>query len=216
LVHASVSATSMSLEQSRCTPISASELRQMCLATGMPSSSLGMESVRWISTPLCVPRRSTGYPSSDRPLWQPALMAIRIGFIGAGLIANWHREMLQTGGADVVWSGVYDIDRTRAHTFSVATGAPVRDSEDEVLDNCDAVYICTWTSAHRHCVEAAAERGVAVFCEKPLSVDLDGALAMAAAAERAGIINQVGLVLRFSPAMNWLRHLVTNLDGGRI
>src|SRR5438093_287939 len=50
-------------------------------------------------------------------------MAIRIGFIGAGLIANWHREMLQTGGADVVWSGVFDVDRTRAHTFSVATGA---------------------------------------------------------------------------------------------
>ena len=39
---------------------------------------------------------------------------------------------------------------------------------------------------------------------------------MAAAAGGAGIVNQVGLVLRFLPAMNWLRHLVTNLDGGRV
>src|SRR2546423_8885328 len=39
---------------------------------------------------------------------------------------------------------------------------------------------------------------------------------MAAAADGAGVVNQVGLVLRFSPAMNWLHHLVTNLDGGRV
>ena len=143
-------------------------------------------------------------------------MAIRLGFIGAGLIANWHRSNLQSGDADVIWSGVYDVERQRAETFSLATGAPVRDSEDEVLDNCDAVYVCTWTSEHRHCVEAAAARGVAVFCEKPLSVDLDGALAMARAAQQAGIINQVGLVLRFSPAMNWLRQLVAGGEGGRV
>ena len=59
-------------------------------------------------------RASMAAHVADRQLWQPALMAVRIGFIGAGLIANYHREMLQTGGADVVWSGVYDIDRTRA------------------------------------------------------------------------------------------------------
>src|SRR4051812_29403624 len=121
-------------------------------------------------------------------------MAIRLGFIGAGLIANWHRGNLQSGGADVVWSGVFDPERPRAEAFSGATGAPVRDTEEEVLDNCDAVYVCTWTAAHRHCVELAAARGVAVFCEKPLSVDLEGALAMAHAAQQAGIINQVGLV----------------------
>jgi predicted dehydrogenase len=143
-------------------------------------------------------------------------MAIRVGFIGAGLIANYHRGMLQSGDADVVWSGVYDVDTERAVAFSTATGAPLRRNEDDVLDNCDAVYVCTWTSEHRHCVESAAERGIAVFCEKPLSVDLAGAVAMETAAARAGIVNQVGLVLRFSPAMNWLRHLVTNGDGGRV
>jgi predicted dehydrogenase len=143
-------------------------------------------------------------------------MAIRVGFIGAGLIANYHRGMLQSGNADVVWSGVYDIDPSRAEAFSKASGAPRRHNEDDVLENCDAVYVCTWTSEHRTCVEAAAERGVAVFCEKPLSVDFDGAVAMEAAASRAGITNQVGLVLRFSPAMNWLRHLVSSADGGRV
>ena len=41
-----------------------------------------------------------------------------------------------------------------------------------MLDRCDAVYVCSWTSEHPRLVAAAAERGVHVFCEKPLAVDL--------------------------------------------
>ena len=40
-----------------------------------------------------------------------------------------------------------------------------------MLDTCDAVYITTWTSEHPRLVAAAAERGLAIFCEKPLAVD---------------------------------------------
>ena len=44
------------------------------------------------------------------------------------------------------------------------------DSEDEVLDGCDAVYICTWTSEHpRQVAKASSARGLAIFCEKPLA-----------------------------------------------
>jgi len=144
------------------------------------------------------------------------LMSIRVGFIGAGFIANVHASLLRSCGDAVAWAGVYDIDTSRARTFAAATGATVCGSEGEVLDGCDAVFVCTWTSEHQRLVELAAARGVAIFCEKPLATDLAGATEMADVVRRAGVVNQVGLVLRFSPAFCWLRHLISHPSSGRV
>jgi predicted dehydrogenase len=62
----------------------------------------------------------------------------------------------------------------------------------------------------------AATRGLAVFCEKPLATDLAGATEMADIVRRTGVTNQVGLVLRFSPAFCWLRHLISQPSSGRV
>ncbi len=142
-------------------------------------------------------------------------MSVRVGFLGAGLIATYHSKSLHVSGADVTWAGVYDPDPERAEQFALASGAAVCRSEDEVLDSCDVVYVCTWTAEHPRLVVAAAERGLAVFCEKPLGVDLAAASEMAAAVERAGVVNQVGLVLRHSPAFGMLKALAADPDSGR-
>jgi len=142
---------------------------------------------------------------------------VRIGFLGAGLIATYHSKSLRASGADVSWEAVYDPAADRAERFAAATGAAVAGSEDEVIDRADAVYVCTWTSEHRHLVEAAAKAGKAVFCEKPLSTDLPGAQAMAAAVADAGVTNQVGLVLRASPVFNALAERLADEEAtGRV
>ncbi len=151
---------------------------------------------------------------------------LRIGFLGAGLIATYHSKSLrrsgvetagaETGGADVIRAGVYDLDLARAEAFAAASGHTVCASEDEVLDTCDAVYICTWTNAHPHQVAKALERGLAIFCEKPLAVGLDIATEMTASVERAGVVNQVGLVLRRSAAYNWAKQLIDDPAAGRV
>src|SRR5438093_1028495 len=105
-------------------------------------------------------------------------MTVRVGFLGAGLIATYHSKSLHVARADVEWAGVFDPDPERAEDFARASGAPVCASEEAVLDGCDAVYVCTWTAEHRRLVEAAAARGRAVFCEKPLATDLAGARRM--------------------------------------
>jgi predicted dehydrogenase len=143
-------------------------------------------------------------------------VTLRIGFLGAGLIATYHSKSLRWGRADVTWAGVYDPDTERAERFAAASGATACASEDEVLDTCDAVYVCTWTSEHPRLVEAAVARGLAVFCEKPLAVNLAGASEMAASVGRAGVVNQVGLVLRRSPAFLFLRYLVNDPASGRL
>ena len=113
-------------------------------------------------------------------------------------------------------AGVYDPDAERAARFAAASGSVVCASEDEVLDGCDAVYVCTWTSEHPRLVAAAVERGLAVFCEKPLATTLAAAEAMAAAVAGSGVTNQVGLILRRSPAFVWARHLVEAPEAGRV
>ncbi len=143
-------------------------------------------------------------------------MTVRVGFLGAGLIARYHAGSLASSGAPVEWGGVYDPDAERAAAFAAPYGATVCGSEDAVLDSCDAVYVCTWTSEHRRLVEAAAARGRAVFCEKPLATDLAGARAMAATVADAGVVNQVGLVLRRSPAFALVRDLVHETASGRV
>ncbi len=142
-------------------------------------------------------------------------MSVRVGFLGAGLIATYHSKSLHVAKADVAWAGVYDPDGERARQFAAAAGATACGSEEEVLDGCDAVYVCTWTAEHPRLVAAAAERGLAVFCEKPLGVDLAAATEMAAVVERAGVVNQVGLVLRHSPAFGMLKALAEDPSSGR-
>src|SRR3954451_3726536 len=142
-------------------------------------------------------------------------MTPRIGFLGAGLIATYHSKSLRGSGADVQRAGVFDVDRARAETFAERSGAHVCASEDEVLDGCDAVYICTWTSEHARLVAAAAERGLAVFCEKPLGVNLEMARSMTETVALAGVVNQVGLVLRHSPAFGMLKAIAEDERNGR-
>ena len=140
----------------------------------------------------------------------------RIGFLGAGLIATYHSKSLRRSGAIVDRGGVYDPQSRRAAEFADASGHTAMTSEDEVLDSCDAVYICTWTSEHLRQVEKAASRGLAVFCEKPLAFDLAAAEQMAAIVRDAGVVNQVGLVLRRSPAYLWAKHLIDDEVAGHV
>jgi predicted dehydrogenase len=142
---------------------------------------------------------------------------VRIGFLGAGLIATYHSKSLRASGVDCTWAAVYDPDRARAERFAAATGSAVAEGEEEVVDRADALYVCTWTSEHPRLVELATQAGKAVFCEKPLAVDLARARAMHNAVAQAGVVNQVGLVLRASPAFNALALRLADTDAtGRV
>jgi len=142
-------------------------------------------------------------------------LTIRVGFFGGGFIAHYHGKMLHTSGADVAIVAVHDPDPAKAAAFAQASGATVMATEDELLSQVDAVYVCTWTAEHPRLVAAVAERGLPVFCEKPLAVDLAAAETMVAAVQAAGVVNQVGLVLRDSPSFLYLRHLLAQPGTGR-
>jgi predicted dehydrogenase len=124
--------------------------------------------------------------------------------------------MLHTSGVDAELALVFDPDPDKAAAFAARSGARVAASVDEVLDGVDAVYVTSWTYEHRALVEAVVARGLPVFCEKPLATTVADTVAMIDAVEAAGVVNQVGLVLRDSPAFNFLRHLIRWPASGRL
>lgn len=143
---------------------------------------------------------------------------LRIGFAGAGVIGWAHaigiQAMIDAGVIDAAVVAVHDVDNSRARGFGAANGADVVSSAAEVAERCDAVWVCTPTASHRPIVEEAADRGRAVFCEKPLARDLYEARSLAAAVSERGIPAQVGLVLRFAPVFRKLRELLASGELG--
>ena len=92
----------------------------------------------------------------------------------------------------------------------------VVDDADAVIDAADAVYVCTWTAAHPELVGRVAAAGRAVFCEKPLATTEAVARAMVGTVEAAGVVNQVGLVLRSVPGFALVRAMLRRPESGRL
>lgn len=142
-------------------------------------------------------------------------MTVRIGFYGAGLISEVHTYFLGDSTVDHRIVAVHDPDPARADRWAQRRGATAY-GEEELLDHVDAVYITTWTSEHERLVRLAADAGKAVFCEKPLAFDAASARAMADTADRAGVTNQVGLILRFLTPFRMVKHLLADERAGQV
>lgn len=80
----------------------------------------------------------------------------------------------------------------------------------------EAVIIASPQETHREIAEAALAAGKPVLCEKPLSATLDDSRAMAAAAERAGIVNMTGFNYLGTPATQYARELVASGGIGEV
>ena len=136
---------------------------------------------------------------------------MRVGVVGCGFIANVHSWALwavrKAKLYDVRIVAVCDDDASKAAAFAEPHRADVV-GFDALLDTVDVVYVCTPTAAHLALVEAAADRGLAVFCEKPLGPDLAPAERVAAALDE--VPHQVGLVLRSAPVFEELRDRVAS------
>ena len=128
-------------------------------------------------------------------------MTVRIVVLGVGRIGSMHAEYLhrRVGGAEVV--GVFDVFDETAQRVGVDLGVPIAATLDDALAiEADAVAICTSTDTHVDCMVAAAAAGRAVFCEKPVSLDLAEVDRGLAAVAAAGVPLQIGFNRRFDPS----------------
>jgi scyllo-inositol 2-dehydrogenase (NADP+) len=88
-------------------------------------------------------------------------------------------------------------------------------SYEEVLEqpSIQAVIIATPTTSHATMVRSALERGLHVFCEKPLTLSAAESEALSALAKSKGLIAQVGYHNRFIGTFNEVKAL---LDAGAL
>ena len=142
---------------------------------------------------------------------------IRIGLVGSGHIGTVHAYALQqladAGLVDARLAATFDDDPTRAARVARHHGGEPMPSLDALLDAVDVVWVCTWTAGHLAAVEAAADRGLPIFCEKPLAPTYADCARVAAALHR--VPHQVGLVLRWSPVFRAVADTVASGTYGR-
>lgn len=143
----------------------------------------------------------------------------RTAILGCGGIANSHaRALVSVPGVEL--AAFCDIIPQRAQDFSERyTGGKGKVYTDfhEMFkkERLDAVYICLPPFAHSDEVEAAAKRGVHVFIEKPIALDMDTANRMVRAVKRWKVKSQVGFCLRFGEASQAVKAMVESGESGR-
>jgi scyllo-inositol 2-dehydrogenase (NAD+) len=128
--------------------------------------------------------------------------AVGLGVVGLGRLGAVYARYVahRVPGARLV--AVADPNPDRVQQF-VDEIPGVRQYADhrELLDDPDveAVLVVTPTSTHKEVVLDAVARRKAIFCEKPLSLELDDAHAMVAAVEQAGVFFHAAFQRRFDP-----------------
>jgi predicted dehydrogenase len=87
---------------------------------------------------------------------------------------------------------------------------------DGLLERKDvqAIIIATSSKFHAEAIEASAQSGKHVFCEKPVALTLEAADAALAAVRKAGVQFQVGFMRRFDPAYASAKQRVEGGDIG--
>ncbi len=80
----------------------------------------------------------------------------------------------------------------------------------------EAVFIAAPNMLHVELVEAAAQAGKAVFCEKPVGGTPEQIARAAAAARTAGVISGVGYNYRWAPLVRYARELIATGELGEI
>ncbi|MBV9018718.1 MAG: inositol 2-dehydrogenase [Alphaproteobacteria bacterium] len=132
---------------------------------------------------------------------------------GAGRIGAIHAANIAAHPGARLHS-VVDTDDAAAERLAARHGAVVRSRAEALADaEIDAVVIASSTDTHADLVEAAANAGKAIFCEKPLDLDRRRAEACVAVAEACGVPLMVGFNRRFDP--NFAR-LEREIRAGRI
>jgi myo-inositol 2-dehydrogenase / D-chiro-inositol 1-dehydrogenase len=134
-------------------------------------------------------------------------MPHKIGIIGAGGVGSIHAAILARDHR-VRLHKFFDSEMARAQALSGRFGGQVAPSAEALLNECDAVFVCTPNTTHEEVATRVLEAGKHVFCEKPFALNLESATRLRDRALRAGVIYQVGHNRRFAPVYKVLTQAI--------
>ena len=99
---------------------------------------------------------------------------IKFALMGAGRIGKMHATIINSHpGASLKY--VYDTNTGFSEQVAQANNSKVAKSPEEAItsDEVDAVFIASATPTHTKFITMAAKAGKAIFCEKPIDLDIN-------------------------------------------
>jgi predicted dehydrogenase len=174
-----------------------------------------------VALPQIVPANALGRGGRTAPSNRIVLGHIGVGGQGMQHVVGgiWTQSGGMTGREDVQVVAVCDVNANRRENaknqvnqrYGNTDCAAYRDFR-EVLTrkDVDAVLVATGERWHPLITIAAAKAGKDIYCEKPLSVTIEEALAAREAVNRYGVVFQMGTQQRTSQAFAFACELVRN------
>ncbi|MEZ4641081.1 MAG: Gfo/Idh/MocA family oxidoreductase [Caldilineaceae bacterium] len=135
---------------------------------------------------------------------------VKVGVIGVGRMGQRHCRVYSTlRNAQLV--GVSDANIDGGRKVAAEYDVPFFRNVEDLLDNVDAVSLATPTPLHFDLAMRCIEHGVHVLIEKPLADSLEQATKLTEAAERSGLVVQVGHIERFNPVFVELQNVLDDI-----
>lgn len=144
---------------------------------------------------------------------------VRFGVIGsAGLIGNYHANLLREGDGPYQLTALCDLDQARLHQQCERLGLPGTPSAAELVarDDVDAVIVGTPHPLHAHHVSLAVEAGKDVIVEKPLAATPRDALKLLKAVNRKRRIAGIHYQQRANPTVMKLKEMTRAGELGKL
>lgn len=144
---------------------------------------------------------------------------VRVAMIGAGRIGQRHAATLASLIPRAELAVVADVHGPSAEALATRVRAPAWSTDPEAViadPKVDAVVIGSSTDSHAPLIIAAAAAGKAIFCEKPIALDLEATDRALDAVERAGVRLQMGFQRRFDKAYAKAKELIDAGALGRV
>jgi myo-inositol 2-dehydrogenase/D-chiro-inositol 1-dehydrogenase len=136
-----------------------------------------------------------------------------VAIFGAGRIGKIHASnVARQPGVSLKY--VVDVFPAAATELASQHGAKTTDTETAIGDpSVSAVVIASSTDTHADLILRAAAAGKAIFCEKPVDLDVERSRKCADAVSKAGVACMIGFNRRFDPTFAALK---ARLDAGEI
>ena len=114
---------------------------------------------------------------------------VKVGFVGTGGIANGHlRNLAEMKNVHI--AALCDVDEARVNAAVETYGGQPYTDYREMFDGADldAVYFCLPPFAHSDAEIVAAERGLHLFVQKPVVLELETGIRILEAVKQSGVI----------------------------
>ena len=139
---------------------------------------------------------------------------IEVALFGAGRIGKIHAGNIAGLRGQARLKYVVDVDRDAAVEMAAKYRAEVRTVDAAFADEAvRAVIIASSTDTHADLIQKAAAAGKAIFCEKPVDLDIVRARTCAHTVGRTGVVCLIGFQRRYDPTFVALKQ---RLDAGEI